>query len=190
MPHQLYVVIASTRPGRVGLPVGKWVFERASRHPAFETRLIDLLEVNLPLFDEPHHPRLRQYEKQHTKDWSAMIAKADGLVIVTPEYNTSAPPALVNAFDYLLHEWAYMPVGFVSYGGTSGGLRSVQASRLIVNTMRMMPIPEGVAINYVGQYVKDGVFDGTDAHAKSLDGMLAEIARWTTALAPLRRPPS
>jgi len=82
-----------------------------------------------------------------------------------------------------------MPVGFVSYGGTSGGLRSVQASRLIVNTLRMMPIPEGVAINYVGQYVKDGVFDATEAHAKSLDGMLAEIARWTTALATLRRPP-
>jgi NAD(P)H-dependent FMN reductase len=173
----------------MGLPVGRWAFEHAARNPAFEARLIDLAEINLPMFDEPEHPRLRKYVHQHTKDWSAMVSEADALVVVTAEYNTSAPPALVNAFDYLLHEWAYMPVGFVSYGGFSGGLRSVSASKLMVTTLRMMPLPDGVSINFVAQQVKDGVFNATDANVKALDAMLAELAKWATALAQLRRPP-
>ncbi len=55
---RLAVVICSTRPGRQGGTVAKWAFERAQAHPAFAAELVDLAEVNLPLLDEPHHPRL------------------------------------------------------------------------------------------------------------------------------------
>ena len=72
---------------------------------------MDLAEVNLPVFDEPEHPRFRKYQHEHTKAWSARVARADAYVFVTPEYNFSTPPALLNAIDYLVHEWAYKPVG-------------------------------------------------------------------------------
>ncbi len=49
-------------------------------------------------------------------------------VLVTPEYNYGPTPALVNALDYVYHEWGYKPAAFVSYGGVSGGLRGVQAT--------------------------------------------------------------
>src|SRR5262245_20375897 len=116
----LHVVIVSTRPGRGGPAVARWFVEQASSHGAFQMKLVDLAEVNLPLLDEPSHPRLRDYKHEHTKKWSATVAEADAFVFVTPEYNYSAPASLINALDYLFHEWAYKPAGFVSYGGVSG----------------------------------------------------------------------
>jgi NAD(P)H-dependent FMN reductase len=188
MAPKLQVIVASTRPGRGGIAVAKWVHEHASRQGAFDTKLVDLLEVNLPLYDEPHHPRLRNYTHEHTRKWSAIVEAADAYVVVTPEYNYGMPPSLLNAFEYVLHEWAYKPLGFVSYGGLSGGMRSVQMAKLVATSLRMMPIPEGVAIPLYTQHVKEGVFEGTDVHLKSLDGMLGELARWAGALAPMRAP--
>ena len=51
------------------------------------------------------------------------------------------PPALLNAIDYLFHEWAYKPAAFVSYGGLSGGTRSQQSAKPVLTSMKMMPIP-------------------------------------------------
>ena len=114
MPQKLAVIIASTRPGRVGVHVGTWFFGVARAHPGFDAQWVDLQEVGLPIFDEPRHPRLRQYEHEHTKRWSAIVDAADAFVLVMPEYNYSPPPALTNALDYLGQEWAYKPVAFVS----------------------------------------------------------------------------
>jgi len=64
MPQpKLLIVIASTRPGRIGLPVAQWFHEQAKTHGAFEIQIADLAEINLPMMDEPGHPRLRQYTK-------------------------------------------------------------------------------------------------------------------------------
>jgi NAD(P)H-dependent FMN reductase len=111
---KLGIIVASTRPTRVGPLVGKWVQERAVEHGKFDIELLDLVKFNLPLYDEPKHPSLQQYEHDHTKRWSASVAAADAFVIVTPEFNYGPPPSLVNAFDYVYKE----PAGFVSYGGS------------------------------------------------------------------------
>ncbi|HEX6969972.1 MAG TPA: NAD(P)H-dependent oxidoreductase, partial [Micromonosporaceae bacterium] len=84
---QLGIIIGSTRPGRAGLPVGRWFHQQALEHRHFDVRWIDLVEVNLPFLDEPHHPRLRRYVHQHTRDWSALIDPIDAFVFVMPEYN-------------------------------------------------------------------------------------------------------
>lgn len=183
---KLHVILGSTRPGRAGLPIGKWAFDQIALHGGFEGTLVDLAAVNLPMLDEPKHPRFAEYEHQHTRDWSATVQAADAFVIVTPEYNYSAPPALVNALDYLHQEWSYKPVGFVSYGGASGGLRSVQAAKLIVTALKMMPIPEGVALPFFSQHLADGVFSPPEVQAKAARAMLDELAKWATALKPLR----
>ncbi|NOT44146.1 MAG: NAD(P)H-dependent oxidoreductase [Acidobacteria bacterium] len=183
----LQVVIASTRPGRIGGAIGAWAYEHARSQGGFDVELVDLAEVNLPIFDEPQHPRLQQYQHEHTKRWAATVARADAFVFVTPEYNYATPPALVNALDYLLHEWAYAVAGFVSYGGVSGGLRSVQMTKQILTTLKVMPIPEAVTLPFAARSIQDGVFTADDGNRKAADGMLAELARWTGALAPLRR---
>jgi NAD(P)H-dependent FMN reductase len=185
--RRLSVVIASTRPGRAGLPIGKWFFEHATQHGGFAVDLVDLAELALPLIDEPKHPRLGQYEREHTRRWSAIARASDAFVFVTPEYNYSAPPSLINALDYLFHEWSYKPAGFVSYGGLSGGIRSVQMTKMVLNTLKIVPLPEAVSITMYAQHLdENAVFHGTPAHEKAAVVMLDELIRWAEALAPLR----
>lgn len=185
MPH-LNVVVASTRKGRAGLAVAEWFIKMATQHGKFDVELVDLLAVNLPMLDEPNHPRLRQYQHAHTKAWSATVARADAYVFVTPEYNYGSPPALINALDYVWAEWQYKPAGFVSYGGVSGGLRSVQMTKQILTTLKMMPIPEAVALPFISKSMDDGVFKGGESHEKAAVTMLDELVRWSGALKTLR----
>lgn len=184
----LQVIVASTRPSRQGPLLGAWFLERARAHGKFNVELVDLAEVNLPLLDEPAHPRLAQYEQQHTKAWSAVVDRADAFVFVTPEYDSSPPASLVNAVQYLVKEWAYKPVGFVSYGGVSGGTRGVQMTKQIVTTLKMMPLPEAVAIPFFTQHIdkETGAFDPGETQEKASVVMLDELFRWTGALKQLR----
>ncbi len=186
MPH-LQIVIASTRPGRKGPAVAAWFETVALRHGGFEIEVVDLAEVNLPMMDEPQHPRSGNYQHAHTRAWSARVAKADAFVFVTPEYNFSTPPALVNALDYLVNEWAYKPVGYVSYGGVSGGLRSVQMNKLVVTALKMMPLPEAVTLPlFTKLFDEAGAFAPGEMQEKAAAVMLNELVRWAGALATLR----
>ena len=184
---RLLVIIASTRPGRVGLPVSEWVREQIARHGGFELQVADLAEMALPFMDEPNHPRLRQYTHPHTKAWSAIVDAADAFVFVMPEYNHGFSAPLKNAIDYLVQEWAYKPVGLVSYGGISGGIRAVQLLKPVLSGLKMAPLPEAVPIPFVGSLIDDeGRFQATDSMEEAAQGMLDALARWVTALRPLR----
>jgi NAD(P)H-dependent FMN reductase len=184
---RLQIIIASTRPGRIGLPVAEWFRDRALRHGAFEVEVVDLAEVNLPFMDEPNHPRLRQYVHQHTRDWSAIVDRADAFVFVMPEYNFGFNAPLKNAIDYLHHEWQYKPVGFVSYGGVSAGTRAVQMIKQVVTTLKMTPLPEAVSIPFVTQFIDDeGRVQANDVMETSARALLDELQRYIHALAPLR----
>jgi len=99
MAMELQTIICSTRPGRIGPSIAKWFHEFATRHGKFTTKLVDLQDFNLPIFDEPNHPRLQKYEKEHTKRWSASVATADAYVFVTPEFNYCPPPSFDNALN-------------------------------------------------------------------------------------------
>src|SRR5690349_14826783 len=136
---KLHIIIASTRPGRVGPTIANWFHGIAKANGKFDATLVDLAEVNLPMFNESQHPRLRKYDHEHTKRWSATIDAADAFVFVTPEYNHIAPPALINAIDYLHHEWQYKPAAFVSYGGPAGGARAVVALKSTLVSVKVMP---------------------------------------------------
>lgn len=185
----LQVVIASTRPGRAGLPIGQWAAEAAAKHGGFDVELVDLASMQLPLHDEPHHPRTGQYTKEHTRRWSEKVGAADAFVFVTPEYNYGPPPALLNAVNFLYAEWAYKAVAFVSYGGVAAGLRSVQALKQVLTTLRMMPIPDGVALPFVFQHLgADGLTPPPPITA-AVSPMLDELLRWTDALEYLRNSP-
>lgn len=187
MSLKLHTIICSTRPGRAGPIIAKWFHDLAAAHGKFDAQLIDLAEFNLPVYDEPLHPRLQKYEHAHTKAWSESVKAADAYVFVTPEYNYGPPPSLVNAFDFLSKEWNYKPAGFVSYGGVSGGLRSVQMSKLIVTALKMMPISEGVPIpNYPSHIDEAKNFKPNDLIVASVAPMLDELYRWAEALKPMR----
>lgn len=183
----LGIIVASTRSGRVGIYIAKWVLDAAARHGKFDTKLLDLLEINLPFLDEPAHPTLQQYTKEHTKAWSATVDALDAVVMVTPEYNYSSPAPLINALDYLYKEWNYKPAAFVSYGGVSGGMRSVQMSKNLVSALSMMAIPDGVAIASVKKHLDEqNGFMPEEYHERSAAEMFDELHKWAVALKPMR----
>lgn len=183
---RLSVVICSTRPGRHGETIARWAFEHAKAHPSFATELVDLAVVNLPLLDEPHHPRLGNYTKEHTRAWSAKAAATDAFVWVTPEYDFAMPASLLNALQCLSAEWKHKACSFVSYGGVSAGLRGVQMSKQVVTALGMMPIQEAVAQPFFTSHIKDGVFAPGETQDKAAVAMLDALATWSAALAPLR----
>jgi NAD(P)H-dependent FMN reductase len=186
MPN-LTIIIGSTRPGRAGVAIAQWFAARAKDHGGFDVTVVDLAEVGLPLLDEPNHPRLRQYTRQHTKDWSAIIDAADAFVFVTPEYNNGYPAALKNAIDYLHHEWQHKPVGFVSYGGVAAGTRAVQQLKQVVTAVRMLPVYDSVNIPFHAQFLdSDGVLRPNEVMEKAADTMLDELVRTEAALRPVR----
>jgi NAD(P)H-dependent FMN reductase len=183
----LQIVIASTRPGRVGPSVAAWFLDRAEKHGGFEVELIDLAEVNLPIFDEPRHPRFGDYVHQHTKDWSATISRGDAYVFVIPEYNYGFNAAIKNAIDYLNKEWLYKPLGFVTYGGVAAGTRAMQMLKQVVSALKMVPMAEAVNIPFVQQFLdSDRVLQPNDIMEKAATAMLDELARWTSATSGLR----
>ena len=183
----LKIIIASTRPGRKGPSLAYWINEIAKNHGAFEIKLIDLKEVNLPFLDEPHHPRLQKYEQEHTKAWSREIDEADAFIIVTPEYNYGFPATIKNALDFVFVEWGYKPVGFVSYGGIAAGTRAVQMLKQVVTAQNMMPVNTSVNIPFFTKYINDKEqFLPDEGLVKSAEAMLDEIAKWAKALSPMR----
>jgi NAD(P)H-dependent FMN reductase len=183
----LQVLVASTRPGRRGFPVATWIERVAEQHGGFDVELVDLAERELPLLDEPNHPRLGQYVHQHTKDWSETVSRADAFLFVTPEYNHSYPGALKNALDYLSAEWADKAAGIVSYGGVSAGLRAATALKPVLTSLRMIPVVEAVSIPFVAQFFTDDDEFAPNAELESgAKAMLDELLRLTGALRQLR----
>src|SRR5258707_15119382 len=116
-PLRLGVIIGSTREGRFADVVARWFIGQARARDDMELDVIDLAEVALPMV----HPRERGPE---VDAYAERIDRADVFVVITPEYNHGYPAPLKHAIDLAHREWRAKSVGFVSYGGISGGLRA------------------------------------------------------------------
>jgi NAD(P)H-dependent FMN reductase len=181
---KLLVIVGSTRPGRIGDQIGAWIADYAQQHSDFDVEVADLVDFDLPIYDERIQPIARKYEKDHTKRWSTVIDGADAFVAVSPEYNYMLPPSLLNAVDYLHHEWQYKAAGFVGYGGM-GGARAILTAKALFATLGCMPVPPSVYL--VGVHARSvTTFTADPAAEQAADKMLAELHAWAGALVALR----
>lgn len=180
------IIIGSTRPGRNCEAVSKWVYEISKERKDAKFELVDILDYNLPLLDEPYPPAMMKYTKDHTKKWANKISEFDGFIFVTPEYNHSTSGALKNAIDYLNNEWNNKAVGFVSYGG-SGGVRAVEHLRAIVGTVKMAPVSDQVSLSLFEDFQDMTNFHPHPRHQKSLETLFNQVIEWSKALKPLRQ---
>src|SRR5699024_595323 len=186
--HQLKVILASTRSERKGPAVADWFMGIIDNHHEYEAELLDLKEIDLPFLDEPKHPKLQNYQHEHTKQWSQMIDEADAYVFVTCEYNYGLPAPLKNALDFVYHEWTYKPAAFVSYGGVAGGARSVQMIQQVITTQKMVPLFEAVHLPFFAQHIDhDGIVKAPEVREQAAENMLEELERWSKALKPMRQ---
>ncbi|MFF7181364.1 NAD(P)H-dependent oxidoreductase [Streptomyces sp. NPDC008121] len=180
MPLKLAVVIASNREGRFGPVVADWFLARVAEREDFTVDVVDLAETDLPTsLSHSPGPEVRA----ELAKVSPVLAAADAFVVLTPEYNHSFPAALKNLIDWHYVEWQAKPVGFVSYGGISGGLRAVEQLRQIYAELHAVTMRDSVAFPYVhGQFGEDGRHKdptGPDTAAKT---MLDQTAWWARAL--------
>jgi NAD(P)H-dependent FMN reductase len=181
------VVVSSTRPGRVGRAVGEWFAAEATRSGSFDVELLDLLEIGLPMLDEPNHPRLKEYVHGHTLRWSETIGRGDVYAFVMPEYNHGYSAPLKNAVDFLWQEWNDKTAVLVGYGGVSGGTRGMQSFKPVLEAVRLHLASE-VPIPFVHEHVTDGAFAPSEASAVAARGAIERAARMHQALLPLRGP--
>jgi len=182
---KIAIILGSTRPGRNGEAVAKWVYEIAQKRSDAEFELVDIKDFNLPLLDEPIPPSMGQYSKPHTKAWAARIGSFDGYVFVTPEYNHGISGALKNAIDFLFAEWNNKAAGFVSYGG-AGGARAAEQLRLVLAEVQIATVRNQVLLSMFNDFENFSVFKPHSRHEKSVNEVFDQIIAWSGALKTLR----
>jgi len=184
---ELRIITSTTRPGRKSPVIASWIAEKAKGYVPFNVEILDLAKIDLPMMNEPNHPRLRKYQHEHTKKWSQMVDTSDAFIFIIAEYNHGFTAPLKNAIDYLSQEWAYKPVGLVSYGGVAGGTRSVHMLKEILTALKMVPLSEGVSIPFIQNFInEDDEFVANEIIDQSADVMLTELLRWTDTLQSMR----
>ena len=181
----LPVLLGTVRRGRASEHVATYVVERLERQPGVETRLVDPRELpfgNLKAREWEMDPRPPEVAR-----FVADMGRADGFLVVTPEYNHGLPGALKNLFDHLYDEWNRKPFAVVSCGGVSGGLRAVGLLRQVVAGLAAVSVPKEVPVQRVGKvFGPEGPREDQDAWAKRIDGLAEELAWYARALKAAR----
>ncbi|HEV2717165.1 MAG TPA: NAD(P)H-dependent oxidoreductase [Terriglobales bacterium] len=183
---KIAIIIGSTRPGRNGEAVAKWVYEIARRRSDAGFELVDIKDFNLPLLDEPAPPSMGQYSKPHTKVWAAKVDSFDGFVFVTPEYNHGIPGALKNAIDFLFREWNNKAAGFVGYGSV-GAARAVEQLRLVLAEVQIATVRNQVLLSLFTDFENFSVFKPATRQEKSVNAMIDQVVAWAGAFTSLRQ---
>lgn len=179
------IILGSTRPGRKGEAVARWVTDVAKKRSDASFELVDIADYNLPLLDEPMPASMGQYSKPHTIAWSQKINSFDGFVFVTPEYNHATSGALKNALDFLFNEWKDKAAGFVGYGGV-GGARAIENLRQIVGQLHMADVSAQVGLSLFTDFENFSVFKQAQHQEAAVNTMLDQIIAWSSALKSLR----
>jgi NAD(P)H-dependent FMN reductase len=166
-PIGVEVIVGSVRPGRFGPVVADWFVRHAGARADLTVRTLDLAD-NPP-------------------DFAARIGAADAMVVVTPEYNHSYPGPLKSAIDDVGTEWRGKPVAFVSYGGLSGGLRAVEALRVVFAELHTVTVRETVSFHLAHQrFSADGEPLDAPAATNAATVLLDQLAWWGRALRAAR----
>ncbi len=180
------VIVGSTREGRFSEKPARWILQHLEKREV-EACLLDLRDFPLPFFDQavpPASPGRAPYENEVVKRWTAAIARSDGFVFVTPEYNHSTSAVLKNAIDWVYPEWNRKAAAFVGYSGT-GGVRSVEHLREIAIELQLAPVRSAVHIPVatLWAHFQGGDVDGGLAQlAEPAKAMIDDLLWWTAAL--------
>jgi NAD(P)H-dependent FMN reductase len=137
---RIAVIVGSTREGRVGDSVAAWFVGVAKQRADVDVEVVDLVEFDFPA-------RYPEVVTEEMNRFTAAIRRADGFVVVTPEYNHGYPASLKQAIDFAYDEWHAKPVGFVSYGCRSRGFHAVAALRVVFTDLHTHTVRDEVGLD-------------------------------------------
>ncbi len=183
-PLPIALILGSTREGRFGETVARWAASRLTLRTDVTVDLIDPLDFDLPR-------RLARQPGPAVLELRRRLAAAGGFIVVTPEYNHGYTAGLKALIDAAKAEWVAKPVGFISYGGVSGGLRAVEQLRPVFAELHAVTIRDGVSFAMAWDRF-DAAGETVDAEgpAGALTVMVDQLLWWALALdeAKARRP--
>lgn len=179
-PLSTLVVVGSTREGRFGPVPARWIAGVAGARPDLDVTVVDLLDADLPaVMPAGQHPAVAA--------WAAAVDAAEAVIVVTPEYNHSVPASLKQAIDLVGPEWRTKPVGLVSYGGISGGLRASEHLRQVFAEVHATTVRDTISFHGAHRCFDDEGrprdVEGTAGAAKVL---LDQLTWWGLALRDAR----
>ena len=174
----LAVIIGSVREGRFGPTAAKWFAAEAEKHEGYDVNVIDLAEYDFPV-DMSRNDSVNAFARE--------IDAADAIVVITQEYNHSFAGPLKTAIDAIKEEWRGKPVGFVAYGGMSGGLRAVEALRVVFAEVHATTIRETVAFPmFFEKFDEEGQPLEAEAVNNAAKILLDNLEWWGVALREMR----
>lgn len=178
---KLLIILGSTREQRRGEPIARWLADHASSREDLTCELVDLATYQLPLLSNATPPMTPSSREDAVREWAAKVTSADGYVFVVPEYNHGASAAVKNSLDHLFAEWNRKPIGFVSYGGLSGGVRAVEQLRQVAVELEMVPVRRQVAIQRIWAAIGENG-ELVDPPIGQADQLLDDMAWWASIL--------
>lgn len=183
-PLRVLVIVGSIREGRFGPVPAHWFARHAADRPDLEVHVVDLAENPLPMVLSDGDGNLPPV----VTDVGRELAAADAVVVVTPVYNRGYPASLKNAIDWFHDEWAATPVGFVSYGGRTGGVEAVEQLRTVFVELHTMTIRNVLSFPDFWEHFTDAGRPVDPRHtAAAADGFLDQLTWWARALREARR---
>lgn len=186
-PLRVAVILGSVREGRQGAAVADWFLGEARALGGLDLDLIDLADVDLPLVMPDWGGSPDPRAAAVLAEVSPRLAAAEAFVVVTPEYNHSYPASLKNFLDWHREEWRAKPAGFVSYGGIGGGLRAVEALRLVFAELHAVTVRDSVSLHGPWSGLgRDGVPRDTTVADGAVKGMVSQLAWWGRTLRDAR----
>ncbi len=187
---KIQVILGSIRQGRNGDKVYSWLKQFVAKRKDATFEFIDLKDWPLPLFAESVSPAYSggKYTNKMQAKWSETIKQGDGFIIVTPEYNHGYTAVLKNALDYLYSEWNNKPVGFVSYGGSSGGIRAVEQLREVAVELKMVPVRDEMNFAAVWEaFDEKGNPKNKDTAEQKTNAMIEQLLIYAKACQTMRK---
>jgi len=132
-PLSIPVILGTTRKGRTSANAARFVFERLSTRPGVVSELLDLRDLDIPVDDAGEGARDPRF--------AAAMERADGIVIVSPEYNHSFPGLLKHVLDTCLKEYIHKAAGIVGVSaGIFGGARVIEHFQPVLRELGLVSI--------------------------------------------------
>lgn len=179
------VVVGSIRSDRFCTAPAAWITEYARKHERLEVDLIDLADYDLPTDVGGNDPEAIPPER--VTCLGERLAQADAFIVVTPVYNRTYPASVKTAIDHFYTEWQLKPVGFVSYGGVTGGLQAIDALRHVFTEFHAVTLRDSITFaNFWDTFDHDGRPIDVEGTNKLASGFLNQLAWWATTLREAR----
>ena len=182
---KIAIIIGSTRPGRNGDKVARWVLEQAAGRPGADYELVDLIDFPLPHFDEPMSPAYAPSTADAVVKWADTISKYDGFVFVTPEYNHSTSAVLKNALDFIYEPWTNKAAAFVSYGSL-GAARAIEHLRGVTSELQIAHVRTQLSFSLFTDFENFSSFVPGPQHLDGAKNLFDQLESWTRAMKSVR----